>query len=156
MLPEKASELHPPVWLVCRQPAGRISLQPQEKLPSCCVCSSPSSHSSILPGRPVKPCTPPPLSLFLRSTGLVKVSQSPVALLYRLQCFLFKWRLLSCEYPCKDWPCCFAFLHLLFGYFGLKPKLISVCLYFFFCLRRALRSAVLDHDYAMQRLLCVT
>lgn len=45
---------------------------------------------------------PPTLLLFLRSTGLVKVSQSPVALLYRLQCFLFKWRLLSCEYPRKE------------------------------------------------------
>lgn len=33
--------------------------------------------------------------LFLRSTELVKVSQSPVALLYRLRCFLFKWRQLS-------------------------------------------------------------
>ena len=50
---------------------------------------------------------PPPLPhLFLRSTGLVKVSQSPVAPLYRLHCFLFKWRLLSCKYPCKDRPGC--------------------------------------------------
>lgn len=55
-----------------------------------------------LPSRPPSPFLP----LFLCSTGLVKVSQSPVALLYRLQCFLFKWRHLSCEYPCKAWLGC--------------------------------------------------
>lgn len=42
-------------------------------------------------------------SLLLRSTGLVKVSQSPAALLYRLRCFLFKWRLRSCENLCKEY-----------------------------------------------------
>lgn len=70
-----------------------------------------SSQTSILPGRRVKPppslarpfVKHPPTPLFLRSTGLVKVSQSPVALLYRLQRFFFKWRLLSCEYPRKEW-----------------------------------------------------
>lgn len=86
------------------------SLQPLEGLPSCCVCSSLSSHTSILPRRPVNPLhlPPPPHPLsFLRSTGLMKVSQSPVALLYRLLCFLLKWTAVSCEYPSKEWERCF-------------------------------------------------
>ena len=68
---------------------------------------APHTHPSCLvglsnPGSPLAPTSPNPsttaLSLFLRFIGLVKVSWSPVALLYRLQCFLLKRRLLSCEY----------------------------------------------------------
>lgn len=43
------------VWLTSRKPTRRISPQPHESLLSCCVCSSCSSHTSILPGRTVKP-----------------------------------------------------------------------------------------------------
>lgn len=54
--------------------------------------------------------TPPPS--FLCFTGLVKVSQSPVARLYRLPRVLVKGRLLSGEYPCKEWLRCSCLLLL--------------------------------------------
>lgn len=114
VLPGLALRIEPPVWAPCRQPASRKRLQPQESLLSCCVCSfAPHTHPSCLvglsnPGSPPSllplfivphPHLPPPLPrLFLRSTGLVKVSQSLVAPLYRLQRFLLKWWLLSCEF----------------------------------------------------------
>lgn len=117
-------------WFADSQPAESACSPRRSFHPAASALLPPHTHPSCLAG-PSNPVPPPPLSLFLRSTGLVKVSQSPVALLYRLQCFLFKWRLLSCEYPCKDWPCCFAFLHLLFGYFGVKPR-AYLCMSVFF------------------------
>lgn len=105
MLPGFASELHPSS-LVGLQTASRQNQPAAPGEPSILLrLLFSSSQTSILPGRPVKPSThihprrslrhPTPPPLFLRSTELVKVSQSPVALLYRLRCFLFKWRQLS-------------------------------------------------------------
>lgn len=59
----------------------------------------PHTHPLLLAG----PYTPPPSSLFLCSTGPLKVSQFPVALLYRLQCIFFKYAMLSLW--CKECPC---------------------------------------------------
>lgn len=140
-------------WFADSEPAQSACSPRRGFLPAASALLPPHTHPSC-PAGPSNPVAPS-FSLFLRSTGLVKVSQSPVALLYRLQCFLFKWKLLSCEYPCKEWLCCFPVLHLLFGYFGLKP-----CTYLwmsvFFSLCCPLRSVVLDHNDAMRRLLCVT
>lgn len=126
--------------------------------PAASALLRPHTHPSCLVGlsNPASPPTPPtslchspllPLpSLFLRSTGLVKVSQSPVALLYRLQCFLLKWRPVSVVYPCKEWlgsSSSFCLLHLTFGYFCLL--LISGQLYYLVCIWLS-GSAVFDHD----------
>lgn len=98
-------ELHSLVWLVCRQPVGNELAAPGEASNLLRLLFSIFIH--IHPSWPARQTLCSPHPPFPRSTGLVKVSQSPVALLYRLQCFLFKWRLLSCEYPCKEWACCF-------------------------------------------------
>lgn len=99
-----------------------------------------SACQTLRPPPPLHPLppsiTPPPPfpPLFLRSTGLVKVSQSPVALLYRLQCFLFKWRLFSCEYPCKEWLCCSSSspcpVPFVWLFSAFTRALMSGCLYY--------------------------
>lgn len=68
--------------------------------PACLVCQSLSPSLSLTSTLIPPSCFPP---LFLCSTGLVKVSQSPVTLQYRLQRFLFKWRLFSSVWWRKEW-----------------------------------------------------
>lgn len=145
------------------QPAESACTPRRAFHPAASALLPPHTHPSCLvglsnPASPCPPCLPPsstppppPLpSLFLCSTGLVKVSQSPVALLYRLQCFLFEWRLLTCEYRCKECLGCFSssstFCLVIFVFLPHTYLWMSVLF--------SLRSAVLDHDSGRRRLLC--
>lgn len=126
------------------QPAESACTPRRAFHPAASALLPPHTHPSCLvglsnPASPCPPCLPPsstpppPLpSLFLRSTGLVKVSQSPVALLYRLRCFLFEWRLLTCEYRCKEWLGCSTSPSTFFVWLFLSfyRTLISGCLYY--------------------------
>lgn len=117
--------------------ACRICLQPQESFLSCCVCSSCSSHTSILPALAVKPwvpsnrtpppslsflppvslnCHPPPLvpPLFLCSTGLVKVSPFPSGTTVQIAMFPAQMvAVLLRIHPLRKWLCCSSSFSLL-------------------------------------------